>query len=749
MQRTLLSILVFLGARSLALGASDYGIPTTALSLRLQDLASGALIFVALYNLALFVKRRNDRASFFLGLFSLLVLVQEHMPGSLPMVACLGPLLIGIVLRECFPDQIPRTLIHVLACVGFPLLLLSMFYPEIHGTATIGCGLAAGYLGFCVLQAVRRGEVGARVSALGFLILASVLVIINYDPQLPSALLTLGLISFTIAQSQIVTQRFVSAFRHAEYLSASLKDEIQKQTRDMSCILEHIQQGIFTVEDDELRVGRQSSTHLAKILDLSPTNMDRRLDSILLQGLMLSDDQKSQITSVVQASLGEDVLNYETNADRLSREALFCAGPDQTEKALEIEWTPMLAADQTVEKLLVCVRDVSEVRRLQMQVRRNHEDLRLLEEVLNIPEDRMLRFIKRTRDLIEQNACLIQAQSDSVSKEVVNLLFINMHTIKGMARTYLLQFVSSLSHEIEQHYAALRSGMAIWDKYFMLEELERLRLILQRYETLGREKLGWTQEEKYLKLPQSYFGEGLHWLEVLARSMPKLSSSERKDLSVIEDHLLHWAASSLSKMIEDSCKGLDSLARDLNKAPPHILFADSSYFLNEAAADVLSAILVHLLRNSLDHGLEAPELRRQRGKPSQGTITFRAFQQDANLYLEMEDDGQGLDLEAVEAKARTAGLLTSATKPAAYDCAQFIFHSGLSTKAVVTDISGRGVGLDAVRTYLSKLDASIAVEIKTQGVNPCPFFFRITLPPILWRGRILSDEPTIPYSEAV
>jgi len=220
MQRTLLSILVFWGTRSLGLGATDYGIPETTLFLRLHDLASGSVSFVALYNLALFIKRRTDRASLFLGLFSLIVLAQHHMPGSLPLVPCLGPLLIGLVLRECFPDQVPRASAIVLAIGGFCLLLLSLRNLEFNWIATMGCGLAAGNLGYCVFQAVRRGERGARISALGFLVLASTLILINSQPQLSAVLLTLGLISFTISLSQIVTQRFTEAFRHAQYLSA-------------------------------------------------------------------------------------------------------------------------------------------------------------------------------------------------------------------------------------------------------------------------------------------------------------------------------------------------------------------------------------------------------------------------------------------------------------------------------------------------------------------------------------------------
>jgi signal transduction histidine kinase len=522
-----------------------------------------------------------------------------------------------------------------------------------------------------------------------------------------------------------------------------------KQTRDMSCILENIQQGIFTVDDDELRVGSQTSAQLMTILNFPTDESARRLDTLLLPGLLLSQDQKSQITSVVQASLGEDVINFDSNADRLPREALY-AGTDQSdEKALEIEWTPMLAPDNSLEKLLVCVRDVSEVRRLQMQNRRNREDLRLLEEVLSIPEDRMLRFLKRTRELIQQNVRLINASVETTDPELINQLFMNMHTIKGMARSYDLQIIATMSHEIEQHYAALQKKRAEWDTHALLTEIEGLSNIVERYETLGREKLGWTQQEKFLKLPQAYFGEALHELETLVTAFSNRTASEQKLLAALEDKLLNWAATSLNKVIEDSCKGLDSLAKELGKEPPNINFSDHLFFLNQDTADALSAILVHLLRNALDHGLETPQGRLQQGKAARGTITFRALQQGTELFLEMEDDGRGLDLKAIESKARAAGLIAPHMHPTDEELAQYIFHSGLSTKVEVTDISGRGVGLDAVRTYLAKLDATIAVEIKAPGTHPSPFFFRVALPALLWRRRMLGDEAEARYLEAV
>lgn len=134
--------------------------------------------------------------------------------------------------------------------------------------------------------------------------------------------------------------------------------------------------------------------------------------------------------------------------------------------------------------------------------------------------------------------------------------------------------------------------------------------------------------------------------------------------------------------------------------------------LDRTIVDELGDPLVHLLRNSLDHGVEMPEVREDRGKDRQGTIRIRATREGNEAVLEIKDDGNGIDTEKIKDKLIENGVYTTeeANELSVEELNQMIFSSGLSTAEEVTDISGRGVGLDVVRSKIESLGGNVKVE---------------------------------------
>jgi two-component system chemotaxis sensor kinase CheA len=148
--------------------------------------------------------------------------------------------------------------------------------------------------------------------------------------------------------------------------------------------------------------------------------------------------------------------------------------------------------------------------------------------------------------------------------------------------------------------------------------------------------------------------------------------------------------------------------------------------LDRTVIEEISDPLLHLLRNSVDHGIETPDERRQAGKSPRGQITLTARHEESRIILTVEDDGHGIDLAAVKASALRKGLISEMEAAALTEdeTLQLIFKPGLSTAKVVTDISGRGVGMDIVRANLDRLGGMIAVETKLgQGTR-----FEVALP---------------------
>ena len=133
--------------------------------------------------------------------------------------------------------------------------------------------------------------------------------------------------------------------------------------------------------------------------------------------------------------------------------------------------------------------------------------------------------------------------------------------------------------------------------------------------------------------------------------------------------------------------------------------------LDRSVVEELADPLVHIIRNAVDHGLEDPATRAANGKPSQGTITLSAWNQETSIYVSIRDDGRGVDTARLRAKAVERGLVSrqAAESATEQEALQYVFLAGLSTAQTLSDVSGRGVGLDIVRTNVERLQGSVSV----------------------------------------
>lgn len=153
------------------------------------------------------------------------------------------------------------------------------------------------------------------------------------------------------------------------------------------------------------------------------------------------------------------------------------------------------------------------------------------------------------------------------------------------------------------------------------------------------------------------------------------------------------------------------LARTLKKEIELVMVGEETD-LDKNLVEALADPLVHLVRNSCDHGVEMPDVREQAGKPRQGTITLSASQQGDHILLCIEDDGAGMDPEKLKAIAIKRGVLDadSAARMSDNDAYNLIFAPGFSTKSEISDISGRGVGMDVVKTSIVSLNGSVHID---------------------------------------
>ena len=148
--------------------------------------------------------------------------------------------------------------------------------------------------------------------------------------------------------------------------------------------------------------------------------------------------------------------------------------------------------------------------------------------------------------------------------------------------------------------------------------------------------------------------------------------------------------------------------------------------LDKGILDAIAEPLTHLVRNAISHGIESPEERRKAGKPAQGTVQLNAYHHGNQVIVEVSDDGRGIDAHKIRTKAIELGLTTpeEASRLTEAETLDFIFRPGFSTAEQVTEVSGRGVGMDVVQSVLHRLKASVSLETRLgQGTT-----FRLKLP---------------------
>jgi two-component system chemotaxis sensor kinase CheA len=331
--------------------------------------------------------------------------------------------------------------------------------------------------------------------------------------------------------------------------------------------------------------------------------------------------------------------------------------------------------------------------------------------------------------MIKSNEKLIQ-ETDEKEKEVLNVLFRNMHTIKGNARTYGFLFLTNQVHEAEQTYDDLRkNNEVLWDKDRLLKELNQTLELLQKYSQINENKLGRKgpgrrgSTERFVMVEKEIIEHTLRSLEQVDKND---FAQLKKSINETANMLRLIGTAPIKEVISGILDSLPSLADQTGKAHPIITINDNNIYIKNQVFGLLNNAFMHLYRNSMDHGIETPDERKQKGKNPTGTIELNLSIEEGFLVFRFKDDGKGLAISKINQKAITIGVITSAENISLQDSANLIFLSGVSTAEKVTDVSGRGVGMDAVKNFFKQEKGDVFIQVLDE-LNPNQDFVPIQL----------------------
>jgi len=495
--------------------------------------------------------------------------------------------------------------------------------------------------------------------------------------------------------------------------------QLKQKTADIQAMLQNMQQGILTVVEGGV-VHAEYSAYLETIFETNDI-AGRDLMALVFDDSAIGADARSQVDAAVHACLGEDSMNFEFNAHLLVNEVAKRM-PDGREKWLDLSWSAITDETDTVVRLMLCVRDVTEIRELTAQAGEQQRRLEMIGEILSISQDKFHDFVHSAKGFLSENERMIR-QHERADHSIVAALFRNMHTIKGNARTYSLQHLTNIVHEAEQAYESLRraDGGPEWNRDALMDDLVRVREAVERYATINAVTLGRSGEPAhggadYLMVERAHISESLR---VLDGADPANANDWQAARDAVRRMLSQLGTQGIGDALGGVIESLPSLAAELGKPAPVVHIDSHGHRVRSEIGATLKNVFMHLLRNSIDHGIESSEERRAAGKAASGTIDIAVGVGGGELWFVLSDDGRGLALDRIRGIARERGWIDAGNEAALTDeaVAELIFRPGFSTAHAVTEVSGRGVGMDAVRNFLKRDGGDIALRFTDDRVG--------------------------------
>ena len=510
-----------------------------------------------------------------------------------------------------------------------------------------------------------------------------------------------------------------------------LEDLVDAKVRQVRAILDNVEQGLFVVDFDG-SINPEYSKATTDILGLTSI-------STINEALRIHPAQEDDFRTWLDLVL--------TKHGSMRWEKLVRLAPIQTvelkdtsgdSRHISIKYQRVFDKNKNIEKIMVLAQDETEARRIERIVaeeksRHENEVKTILGLVNNLPEA-IKDFQKDTKTRLDDMYALVESMHQRATytrenhttsssyvpaKEDISKIFRNLHTIKGNAGTYGFEILAKLAHKGEDILEQLQEPITIRCVDSLQELLNTLGLMDRAYSAI-------LDTEKRLS---GMSGDGDAIVQVSERKLRHVQKLARVvnvgGHTLTNSEAIHTLTKACRRLRDVPLSRVSTkyknlvlrLAERLGKSvefttAPHNLELNPHFFAP------IEEALVHMLRNSVDHGIESASARLSANKSERGNIKLSVSIDEDCVIVKLSDDGQGIDVDAVVEKAIAAGLVSRDSAVAMSEDSKLglIFKSGISTASAISDISGRGVGMAAVKECIEALQGNITISsIRGQG----------------------------------
>jgi signal transduction histidine kinase/HAMP domain-containing protein len=503
-----------------------------------------------------------------------------------------------------------------------------------------------------------------------------------------ATLIAIMLVGFTRV---LVVRRLARLAAAAEHLERGESASIDRGADDeVGCLAHALSQMAQAVAEREARIQTQNKG-MRLVLD----NVAQGFITVGIDGVMSSErsaivdrwfgapEKGATFSSYVDPHVGGNYgWHFEMALEQMREDVLPVELVlDQTPKRLvgmgrifDLAYTAITKEDK-VERVLIVISDVTaEVAHEQME--RDQRELIALFERISVDRSGVEEF------LAEAAGLLATLRAKPGVKEQRQLL----HTLKGNCATYGLETYAGLAHRIESELEASDAGLTD----------EQCNVLVGSWKEVIR------------RVTKLLGGSRPDSVEIERAELETLIERAQRDASnaTLARTLMDWGREPVQRRLDRLGRQAVGTARRLGKPPPRLEIDGHGIRLDPGGWASFWSAMVHVVRNSVDHGIEEAATRLELGKPEAGTLILRAERGQGRLIISVGDDGKGIDWAKVKTKAASLGLPCQTRE----DLVDALFADGVSTREEVSETSGRGVGLAALRQVIANLGGHIDVQ---------------------------------------
>ncbi len=494
--------------------------------------------------------------------------------------------------------------------------------------------------------------------------------IFNYDAPVWVVAIHAAFVVVEAVASCFIARNFFDNVIGLEKIVKTRTAALNGRNADMRLVLDNVDQGFLTIDHD----GILSAEHSAIVeVWLGKVSSGKKFADYL---------GETDATEGIRFELGwdeviEDIMPLELCLDQLPRTLTVGA------QHFSFSYRPIMNGDD-LDKCLIVMSDVTAEVERQRSEQEQIETLRIFDKVLS-DKTGFLEFFRESDSLVER---IVEMQGELAAQDEPDFTLLKrvIHTLKGNSAIFGIQTVAGICHEMESKLIEEHS----------LPDGSTLESLQQRWLQIGAnlEALLGERTSTTVEIEDAQFESIL------------ISVLERQPHEEIAQSIADWKLEPTKQRLTRIAAQAQGIASRLNKGEIGVEIEDTQLSTCPNRWSGFWSSFVHVVRNAVDHGLETEDQRTDAGKPSTGTLALKTFLEKNEFVVELGDDGRGVNWHEVAAKARQMGLPSESQE----DLTKALFCDGLSTSADVSEVSGRGVGMAAVRQACEELGGRVSID---------------------------------------